>query len=147
MLGTLLQKVAGQGKYVFTPLTQSRQAQANHIQAVVQVLAEHAFLDALLQVLVGGSNHARVGLDGVVSTHAVEMPVAQHAQQTRLQVKRHVANFIEKQRASLGLLKTATAHGLRAGKRAALMAKQFAFQQVFWNGSGVDGDKRAVGTT
>ena len=113
---------------------------------MVQVFAEHPVFDALLQVLVGSGNHARVGLDGDVPAHPVKMPVAQHTQQAGLQVKRHVADFIEKQRAALGLFEAATAHGLRAGERATLMTKQLAFKQPLGNGCGIDGNKRSVGT-
>ena len=94
----------------------------------------------------GRCNHARAGLDGVVPAHPVKMPIAEHAKQAGLQVKRHVADFIEKQRAALGLFKAATAHGLRTGKRATFVTKQLAFQQLLGNGCGIDGNKRAVGT-
>ena len=134
-----------QHEYIFAPLTQGRQAQANHVEAVKQVFPKAAFLDALLQVLVRGGNHAHIGLDGVVATDAVKMPVRQHAQQPCLQVKRHVANFIEEQRAAIGLLEAAAPHGLRAGEGAALMAEQFALQQVLRDGRRVDGDEGPVG--
>ena len=62
-----------------------------------------------------------------------------------MQLERHVADFVQKQRAAIGLLKAAAAHGLRAGKSAALVAEEFALQQVFGDGSGVDGHKRAIG--
>jgi hypothetical protein len=127
--GALLQKVARQHGHVFAALAQRRQAQADHVQAVEQVLAEHAVLDALLQVLVGGGNHAHMALTAVAA-HAVELPVRQHAQQAGLQVERHVADFVEEQRAALGLLEAAAALRLRAGEGAALMAEQFGLQQV-----------------
>ncbi|MPM62402.1 hypothetical protein SDC9_109273 [bioreactor metagenome] len=79
-----------------------------------------------------------------MSAHAVEMAVRQHPQQTRLQVKRHVADFVEEQRAALGLLEAATALRLRAGERAAFMAEQFAFQQILGDGRRVDGHERAA---
>ena len=62
-----------------------------------------------------------------------------------MQVKRHVANFIQKKSAAIGLLEAAAAHGLRTGERAALMAKQLAFQQVFGDGGCVDCNERATG--
>ena len=141
LLCTLLQKVARQHRDVFASLTQRRQAQANHIQAVEQVLTEHAIFDAFFQVLVSGGDHAHIGLDGAVTAHAVIVAIAQHPQQTGLQVKRHVANFIQKERAALGLFKASTTCGLRAGEGAALVAKQFTFQQILRNGCGVDGHK------
>jgi hypothetical protein len=57
-------------------------------------------------------------LTGVVSAHAVELPFRQHAQQARLQRRRHVADFIEEQRAAVGLLEAAEAQRIGAGEGA-----------------------------
>jgi hypothetical protein len=108
---------------------------------VEQVLAEHAIAHPLLQVLVGGGDDPHIGLERLVAAHAVELAVRQHAQQARLQVERHVADFVQEQRAAIGLLEAAAAHGLRAGEGAALVAEQFGLQQVLGNGRGVDGDE------
>ena len=110
-----------------------------------KVLAETTLLDPHFQVLVGRRDHADVGLDRVVAADPIEMPVAQHAQQSRLEVERHVADFVEEERAALGLLEAAAAHGLRAGKCAALMAKEFAFEKILWNRRGVDCDEGPIG--
>ena len=141
----LLQEVARQSRHVFLALTQRRQAQADHVQAVEQVLAEHAVLDAGFQVLVRRGNHAHIRLHGRMAAHTVEMPVGQHTQQSRLQIERHVADFIEEQRAALGLLEATTALRLRAGERTALVAEQFAFQQILGNGRRVDRHERPTG--
>ena len=131
---------------IFTPLAQRRQAQANHIEPVEQVLAESAVLHPLLQILMGGRNHPHIGFHRAMTAHPVEMAVAEHPQQPGLQVKRHIADLVQKQSATVGLLKAASAHGLGAGKGAALMAKQLGLQQVLRNGCSVDGHKRPVGT-
>ena len=72
---TLLQEMARQQRDVFRPFTQRRQTQADHVQAVEQVLAEQAVLDARFQVLVCGRNDAHVGLERVVAAHAIEVPI------------------------------------------------------------------------
>ena len=107
-----------------------------------QILAKTTVLDPLLQVLVGCGNHAHIGLDGAVSADAVEMAIAEHTQQAGLQLKRHVANLVQKQRTAICLLKSAPAHGLGPGKGTTLMAKEFAFQQVLRDGRGVDSHER-----
>ena len=134
-----------QHRDVFAPLTQRRQAQANHVQTVKQVFTEGTFLHPLFQVLMGGCNHPHIGFDGAVAAHAVEVAIAEHPQQTGLQIKLHVANFIQEQGATVGLLEAATAHGLRTREGTAFVTKQFALQQIFGNGRGVDGDKRTTG--
>ena len=79
-----------------------------------------------------------------MAAHAVKTAVAQHAQQACLQLKRHVTNFIEEQSAAIGLLKTPAALALRAGESTALVAEQFAFEQLLRYGGGVDGHKRSA---
>ena len=146
LLCAALQKVAREHRDVFTPLAQSGQAQADHVQAVEQVFTETTFLDALLQILVGGGNHAHIGFDSAVPTHAVEVPVRQHPQQARLQVKRHVTNFVEEQRTAVGLLEAAPARSLRASEGPAFVTEEFALQQILRDRCGVDGHKGAIGT-
>ena len=62
-----------------------------------------------------------------------------------MQLERHVTDFVQEQRAPFSLLETAPAHGLRAGERAAFVAEEFALEQVFGDGCGVDGHKGAAG--
>ena len=90
----------------------------------------------------GGGDHAHVGLDRLVAADAVVVAVGQHAQQARLQLRGHVADLVEEQRATLGLLEAAAPHRLRAGESAALVAEQLAFQQVARDRRGVQRDER-----
>ena len=66
--------------------------------------------------------------------------VLEHAQQFHLDGERHVADFIEKQGAAVGLFEAAGAAGDGAGERAFFVAEQFAFQQIFRDRAAVDGD-------
>ncbi len=141
----LLQEVAREHGHIFVALAQRGQAQADDVEAVEQVFAKPPLQDALFQVLVGGGNHAHMGLHSGMAAHAVELPVRQNAQQACLQIKRHVANFIQEQRATLGLLEAAAPLRLRAGEGTAFMAKQFGFEQVFRDRCGIDGDKWPFG--
>ena len=69
-----------------------------------QVFAKLASADARLEILVRGRDHAHVDLDRELSADAVELALRQHAQQPRLQRRRHVADLVEEQRAAVGLL-------------------------------------------
>ena len=69
----------------------------------------------------------------------------QHAQQLCLQRKGQFANFVQKQRAALGLFKQAAVLFDRAGKSAFFVAKQHVFNHVFGQGGAVQANKRAVG--
>ena len=74
------------------------------------------------------------------------LPVFQHPQQTGLQRQRHVTDFIEKQRAAIGLLQLA-AHAVlaRTGETAAAITEQFALDQAFGDRRAVEGDEGFVG--
>ena len=104
------EEVAREQRDVLAPLAQRRQPQPDHVEAVEEVLAEQPLPHARLEVLVRGGDHAHVRLDRRVAADAVELAVGQHAQQARLQVRRHVADLVEEQRAALGLLEAAAAH-------------------------------------
>src|SRR5581483_3167387 len=106
-----------------------------------QVLAEQPLFDTLFEVLMGGGDDADIGLDRLVSADPIEMAVGEHTQQTRLQIRRHVADLVEKQRAALGLLESSAAHRLRSGEGAAFVPEQLGLEQLLGNGSGVDRDE------
>ena len=81
----LLDEVPGQQRDVLAPLAQRRQRDRDDVQAVVEVLAELAFLDHLAQVGVGGRDDARVELDRARLADALDLPLLERAQQLGLQ--------------------------------------------------------------
>lgn len=66
---------------------------------MIEILSKEAVLYTLLQILIGGGDNADIRLDRLMTTHAIEEAVAQNAQKPGLQFHRHVADFIEKERA------------------------------------------------
>ncbi len=64
--------------------------------------------------------------------------------QLRLQVRRHLADLVEQQRAALGHLEEADLVGVGAGERPLLVAEQLALDQVLRNRRAVDLDERAL---
>src|ERR1700704_6434311 len=103
---------------IFPALSHCREPDANHVQTVVQVFAETSFANPRVQVLVSGGDHPHVGLDLLMSTDAIKAAIGEHSQQARLQVGRHVADFVEKERTPFGLLETAAPLCLRTCERA-----------------------------
>ena len=136
------EEMLGQCLDVIRPLAQGRQVDRHDIDAIIQILAELAGSDHRREVAVGGSNDPRVNPHLVAPAHPADQARLQRAQQPSLRLHRHVANFIEKQRATRRLLEFADMPGNRPGKGALFMAEQFAFNQVRRNGGGVDRDKR-----
>jgi sulfide:quinone oxidoreductase len=72
-----------------------------------QVLAEQALADALVEILMRRRDDPHAGLLRRVTADAVILAVGEHAQEPHLEVGRHVADFVEEQRAALGLLEPA----------------------------------------
>ncbi|MOA13096.1 hypothetical protein D3C78_1331280 [compost metagenome] len=75
LAGSNLQKVACQAGNIFTALAQRRQMDADHVQAVEQILTEFAFLHTLLQILVCRGDNAHVHFHRRVSTDAIELTI------------------------------------------------------------------------
>ena len=117
----------------------------NYIQTVKQVFAKQALLHTLFEILVCRCNHPHIDLDRCVTSDAVERTIGEHAQQSGLQLCRHVADFVEKQGPAVRLFEAALTRRLGAGKCTAIMPKQLAFEQVTGDRRGVERDEGLVG--
>ena len=100
------------------------------------------FLHALLKVLVGCRNNSHVYLHRRIAANAIELAIGQNAQQARLHIERHIADLIEEQSPAVSLLKTSLTHGIGAGKCPFFVTEKFRFDQVFWDCSHIQCDKR-----
>ena len=90
-----LQEMARQAGNIFPTLAQWRQMNADNVQAVEQILTELAFLYPLFEILMGRSDNPHIHFHRRIAANAIKLTVCQHAQQTRLYIERHIANFIE----------------------------------------------------
>ena len=129
---------------ILDPLPQRRQAQRHDVQAEEQIFPEQPLLDQDAQILVARRHDPHVGLDRGTPADGGVFALLQHPQQPRLRLHRHVADFVEKQRAAFGLFEPAGSAGIGAGERAAFMAEQFGFDEVARDRRHVDGDERTV---
>ncbi len=127
---------------IFAAHAQRRHFDADHVQAMQKVFAEQALAHALFQLLVRGRDHAHVDAHRDLPADAIELAFCEHAQQPRLQLRRHVADLVEKQRAAVGLLEAPAPQLIRAGERALLVAEQFRLQQIRSEGGRVECDER-----
>src|SRR5438105_2675930 len=69
------------------------------VQPVVEVLAEFAARDALLELAMRRRDDAHVDVVRLVRADGADFSFLESAQQLDLQRERHVANFVEEQRA------------------------------------------------
>ena len=81
------------------------------VQPVEQVLPEPSLGDLGFEILVGGGEHPHVHLDRLRAADAGDDAFLEHPQQLGLRGKRHVADFVEEERAAVGLLELAGAVG------------------------------------
>lgn len=94
----------------------------------------------------GRAHHAHVDRHRACAAERHHRAFLQHAHQPHLLRERHVADFVEKQRAAVGLRDLAGAAALAcAGERAVLVAEQLGLDQRIGQRGAVDGDERAVG--
>ena len=90
---------------ILEPIAQGRQIDPHHVEAVEQVFAELALLNHRFQRPIGGGDQPHVDIDRVALPHVLDAPFLEHPQQFDLHRHRHIADFVEKQRAAIGLFK------------------------------------------
>ena len=129
---------------VFAALAQRRQVDRHAAQPVEEVFAESSLLDQGVQVLVRRGHDADVHRDALAAAQPLETSLLKQSQNLGLRVGRHVADFVQEQRAAVALLELADAAAVRAGKRSSFVAEQFAFQQRLGNGRTVDRQERRL---
>ena len=81
-----------------------------------EILPECSFLHLLLKIPMRSRYHAHIHLHRLLSADALHFALFQHAQQLGLHGQRHVADFIQEQRAFTGLLEFADMPGGGAGE-------------------------------
>ena len=121
---------------------QRRQLDVDHVDAIVQILAEAAFGDRFGQVFVRGQDHADVDFERLRAADRLELQLLQHAEQLHLHRRAGGADFVEEDRAAVGLQELAHLVAGRAGERAGDVAEQLAFEQVLGQGAAGDFDER-----
>ena len=140
----LLHEVLDEGGHVLGPLAQRRHADGDDGEAEVEVLAEVALLDGLLEVLVGGGDHAHVDLQRLLGADALDLALLQHAQDLGLGAQAHVPHLVEEDRALVGELELADLLLGGAGERALLVAEELALDQLLGDGRAVHLDEGLV---
>ena len=88
-----------------------RHVEGDDVEAEVEVLAEAALADLLLEVLVGGGDDPHVHLDRARAAHGLDVLLLQRAQDLGLGLEAHVADLVEEERAAVGQLELALARG------------------------------------
>ena len=105
----LQQEELDQLRNLFTALAQRRHVDLDHLQSIVEVFAERALPHHLFEIAIGGGDDAHVDFDGAIAAEFRELAVLQHVQDLGLERLRHLADFVEHDRAVLRELELADA--------------------------------------
>ncbi|MCG3163618.1 MAG: hypothetical protein JMDDDDMK_05057 [Acidobacteria bacterium] len=131
--------------HIFQSFAQRRNLKRNDVQAVEQVGAKRAAFNFGFEPFVGRGDHARVNCHGCFRTDRLESLFFQRAQNFRLSLQTHIADFVQKDRRAVRSLEFSAPGLSRAGESAFDVTEQFGFDQFFGNGGAVDFDERARG--
>ena len=143
--GIFLEEVIDQQRDVFAALAQRRNADRDDVQAIVEIFAKQVFGNGFVEIAVGGGNDAHVDGDFAGAADRTHGALLQHAQQLHLHGQRHLADFVEEDRAAVGDFEQAALVLVGSGERALQIAEQFAFEQRLGKRSAVHGDEGVGG--
>jgi hypothetical protein len=93
-----------------------------------EILAESAVSNPLLKIVVCRSDDTYVNVDRTLPADPVKLFLGQHSQQSGLECGGHIADLVQEERPSVGLLESAGTHGFRAGEGASFVPKKFRLQ-------------------
>src|SRR5258708_790423 len=105
-----------QARNVVTPLPQRRKQKREDVHAMKQVLAELTVANQGLEDAMRGDDYSYVHVDRFGGSDPFDFTFFEHAQQLGLHGQGHVANFVQKERAAVRLLKLADMPSSGAGE-------------------------------
>src|SRR3977135_2455030 len=100
----LVQKILRELQDIFRTLPQGWDLNGKRAQAIVKIFAEFSLPHQRQQACIGGGNHPRIDAHYFATAQSLELFLLQKAKQFWLEAKRHVADLVEKERASLRCL-------------------------------------------
>ena len=131
--------------WVESPWPQRGHRKRNDVKPVIQVFAEPALADQVLQVLMRRRYKPDIDLNRIVGADPLEGLLLQHAQQLRLEIQGNIADLVEEECAGGGEFEPAGFVADRAGKGPFDVPKQFTLEQTRGERGAVDFDKRLAG--
>jgi hypothetical protein len=140
-----LEKMFCQKQHVIPALAEGRDRDGDGGNSKIKILAKSFSRNGFLKIFVRGGEDADVDFDSLRSADALELLLLEHAQQFALNAEGKLADFVEKQRATVRQLELADFSGSGAGVSAAFVAEEFVFDKPFGNGGSVERHKRMLG--
>src|ERR1700683_5575946 len=127
---------------VFFALTQRRNVDGDNIQTIIKIFAKGSLFEGLAQIAVGGRDQPHVHFHRARAAEPLKLALLQNAQQLHLRRRRHIADFIKKQRSLIRQFELSWLAIVCPSESTLLVSKQFALQKILRNGCAVDLDER-----
>ena len=131
----------GQREQILQPLTQRGDGNGKHIQAVIEILAERALAQHLVQISVRCRYDPNIHRNGSRAAHTLDHMVLKGPQEPHLRLKGKLPELVEKQRAAVGQLKFAPHSAMRPGEGPFLVPEQRAVHERLRDGPAIDLDE------
>src|SRR5215471_51277 len=129
---------------VLSPLAQRWQRNGQHVDPVVEILAERLVPHRLRGIAVGRRDDPHVDLDLRLAADPADHAILQDAEILHLERGTHLRDLIEEDGAAVGQLEEARLALVRAREGALLVTEELALHQRLGNGRAVDGDERSL---
>ena len=125
-------------------LAERRELDVNHVQSVVEVLAEAARLHLGLEVAVRRGDDADVALRRAGLSEGRVLALLEQAEELHLHRERQLADLVEEERPAFGSSDETTTGSLRAREGALRMAEELALDELVRDRAAVDRDEGRV---
>jgi hypothetical protein len=125
----LAQECVRQDRDIASSHAQRRHVELNDLEPVVEILAEPAFVDELLEVAIGRGYHTHVDFQSFIPADAFKLAFLQEAKQLDLNAWRNFADLVEEERAPISLFESAFTACHCAGERTPLVSEKLGLEQ------------------
>src|SRR5690606_25415332 len=137
-------EMLGERGDVLAPVFEGWKLDGKDMEAEVEIFPEGSFLDLLLQIAVGGADHAHIHCDFRLSSQPTKFFLFDHPEKLRLELHGEFPHLVEEKGPSMGELEAAEASLLRAGEGPLFMPEDLRFHQRGRDRRAVDGDEGLV---
>ena len=135
--------MADQSRNIPRPFPQVRHFNPYYIQSVIQIAAEFAVFNKILQIPIGCRNNPYICLYRHCAAYTEKFSVLNDSKQFRLHIGLQFSDFVKKDCAVVSQFKISLLpRRIRACKSAFFISEEFRFNQCRGNRSAVDLDKR-----
>jgi len=135
-------EVIEEHRNVIDSLAERRHANANHVEAIVEIETELAFGNQFTEITARRRDDAHIDVTEARVADALQLAELQKPQQERLHAGAAVADFVEHHGAAVRRLEHALVIADRAGEAAAQMAEQLGLEQRIGDTGAVDHPQR-----